>query len=125
MTTLDVQTTGAYQPFAAVDVGTGQLIYISGLTSGEELAHDIVGQSTLIFQKMEQILRGCGGSLENMVKLNAYIVDIHEYDAYNGIRNRFFGSNPKKPASATIGGARLLRPGNRIEIDAVAFVPSG
>jgi enamine deaminase RidA (YjgF/YER057c/UK114 family) len=40
------------------------------------------------------------------------------------VRNALFTA-PLLPASATVGGAELVRPGARIEIEGVAVIPQG
>ncbi len=116
--------TGAFRPYVVTPAGTGKLIHISGLTSGAEAPFDIAAQAELIFGKLETILRTEGGDLASLVKINAYIVDMREYDDYNAVRNRRFAGIANLPASATIGGAQLVWPANRIEIDGVGFIPS-
>lgn len=113
---------GAYRQYVVTDVGTGKLVHISGLTSGEKASYDIAAQAEMIFERIGRMLAEQGGTLADLVKINAGIVEMREYDAYNAVRNRIFGASPAAPASATIGGAQLMRPGNRIEIDGVAFI---
>ncbi|MGD9943478.1 MAG: RidA family protein [Burkholderiaceae bacterium] len=115
---------GAFRPYVVTPVGTGKLIHISGLTSGAEAPFDLTAQAELIFGKLEAILKAEGGDLASLVKINAYIVDMREYDDYNAVRNRRFAGIVNLPASATIGGAQLVRPANRIEIDGTAFIAS-
>jgi enamine deaminase RidA (YjgF/YER057c/UK114 family) len=98
------------------------MIHISGLTSGDKAPNNIAEQTEIIFEKMRALLEAEGGGLEHLVKINAYIVDIREYPAYNAVRNRLFATLEKPPASATIGGAQLIRPGLVIEIDGVAII---
>lgn len=116
---------GAFQQYVVTDIGVGKLIHISGLTSRDAAAFNIEEQTQIIFDKMKGYLEEQGGSLSNLLKINAYIVDMREYDAYNAVRNRVFSTCTTLPASATIGGAELVRADNRIEIEGVAFIPTG
>lgn len=117
--------TGAFQQYVVTDIGVGKLIHISGLTARDAAAFNIEEQAQIIFDKMKGYLEEQGGSLSNLLKINAYIVDMREYDAYNAVRNRVFSTCTTLPASATIGGAELVRADNRIEIEGVAFIPTG
>lgn len=115
-------TLGAYRHYVATDLGVGKILHISGITSGEEAPFDISKQTEIIFEKIYGILNIEGGDFGNLVKINAYLVDIRQYHEYNEVRNRIFSEFTTPPASATIGGAALVRAGNRIEIDGVAFI---
>ena len=113
---------GAYRAANIVQVGDRKFIYLSGATSGEEFPNDIAAQTRIIFMKFQALLANEGGGLESLVKINAYLVDIREYPAYNQVRNHLMGGLAVPPASATVGGAQLLRPGARIEIDGIAVI---
>ncbi|RZO10732.1 RidA family protein [Pseudomonas moorei] len=124
MTIQPSSTGSAFQQYVVTDIGVGKLIHISGLTSRDEAPFNIEEQAQIIFDKMKRYLEEQGGELSDLVKINAYIVDMRDYDAYNAVRNRVFSALKKLPASATIGGAELVRADNRIEIEGVAFIPN-
>jgi enamine deaminase RidA (YjgF/YER057c/UK114 family) len=114
---------GAYAPTSAVDLGAVKMVFVSGLTSGGEAPHDTRAQAQIVFDKMAALLGAEGGGLEHLVKITTYLADIREYDLYNEVRNRLFAGARSLPASATVGGAELVRPGARIEIEGVAVIP--
>ena len=114
---------GAYSPCRPIDLGAVKLVFLSGLTSAGEAPHDTRGQAQIIFDKMAQLLGDEGGRLDHLVKITAFLSDIRDYDAYNEVRNKIFAAAGKPPASATIGGANLVRPEARIEIEGVAVIP--
>jgi len=118
-----VPVLGAYSPCHTVDLGPVKMVYISGLTSGGEAPRDTKAQAEIVFRKMAEILEAEGGRLEHLVKITTFLVDIREYALYNEVRNRIFAAVARPPASATIGGAELVRPEARIEIEGVAAIP--
>ena len=74
---------------------------------------------------MAELLGAEGGRLEHLVKITTFLTDIRDYDLYNEVRNKIFAGASKPPASATVGGAELVRPEARIEIEGVAVIPRG
>jgi len=114
---------GAYSPCRAVDLGAVKLVFLSGLTSGGEAPHDTATQAQVVFRKMAELLDSQGGRLEHLVKITAFLTDIRDYDLYNEVRNGTFAGASNPPASATVGGADLVRPEARIEIEGVAVIP--
>jgi enamine deaminase RidA (YjgF/YER057c/UK114 family) len=114
---------GAYAPMRVVDVGASKMVFLSGLTSGGEAPGDIRAQARIVFGKIAALLAQEGGGLDHLVKITTFLVDIGEYPLYNEVRNALFTS--RLPASATVGGAQLVRPGARIEIEGVAVIPKG
>jgi 2-iminobutanoate/2-iminopropanoate deaminase len=114
---------GAYSPCRVIDLGAVKLVFLSGLTSAGDAPHDIKAQAQIVFNKMAELLEAEGGRLDNLVKITTFITDIRDYDAYNEVRNKIFAGASTLPASATIGGANLVRPESRIEIEGVAVIP--
>ena len=114
---------GAYSPCRAVDLGAVKLVFVSGLTSAGDAPHDTGAQAQIIFDKMAQLLEDEGGRLDHLVKITTFLCDIRDYGAYNEVRNKIFAASGEPPASATIGGAELVRPEARIEIEGVAVIP--
>lgn len=114
---------GAYSPCRSVDLGSVKLVFISGLTSAGEAPHDTRAQAQIIFGKMAELLGAEGGRLEHVVKITTFLVDIRDYDLYNQVRNKTFEGLSNPPASATVGGAELVRPEARIEIEGMAVIP--
>lgn len=114
---------GAYSPCRSVDLGAVKLVFVSGLTSAGEAPHDTRAQAQIIFDKMAELLGAEGGGLEHVVKITTFLTDIREYDLYNQVRNKTFEAMSNPPASATVGGAELVRPEARIEIEGMAVIP--
>lgn len=123
MDALGKQVLGSYSPCRAVDLGVAKLVFLSGLTSGGEAPDDTRAQARIVFRRMAELLKAEGGGLEHLVKITAFMTHIGDYDLYNAVRNEIFAGMGNPPASATIGGAELVRPGARIEIEGVAVIP--
>lgn len=114
---------GAYAPTRVADLGTAKMVFVSGITSGGEAPNDTRAQAKIVFEKIAALLAEEGGRLEHLVKITTFLADIREYELYNEVRNALFAGLPALPASATVGGAELVRPGARIEIEGVAVIP--
>ena len=110
-------SSGATYSKAVVVSGPGRTVYVSGsLAPGSSLAEQANG----CFDQIEAALRAVGGSLENVVRITAWLTRLDEYREYNRVRGERFGAS--LPASAAVQVAGLLQ-GALIEIDAVAFIP--
>lgn len=65
-----------------------------------------------------------GASLSDIVKTTAFLTDLADYDGFNRVRVQIFEDCKEPPASTAVGAGSLLGIGTRVEIEAVAFVPS-
>ena len=109
-------TSGASYSKAVVVSGPGKTVYVSGnLARGNSMAEQANG----CIDQIESALRAVGGSLEDVVRITAWLTRLDEYGEYNRVRAARFGEN--LPASAAVQVAGLLQ-GALIEIDAVAFI---
>ena len=72
-------------------------------------------------QNIVLILKECGASLSDLVKVSVFLADIKTFPEMNEIYLEVMGSDP--PARITVGGAELAR-GAAVEIDAVAYKPN-
>jgi len=71
-------------------------------------------------QNISLILKECGASLSDLVKINVFLADIKAFPEMNDAYLEVMGSDP--PARITVGRAELAL-GAAVEIDAVAFKP--
>ncbi len=117
-----VKPLGAYSPVRVVSLGVAKLVFVSGLTAGADAPDDAAAQAELIFERMKALLVEAGGDLRHVVKITTFLTDMDDYANYNAVRNRVFAGLNQAPASATVGTTRLVRPGCRIEIEAVAVI---
>ena len=71
-------------------------------------------------QNISLILKECGASLSDLVKVSVFLADIKTFPEMNEAYLEVMGSDP--PARITVGGAELAR-GAAVEIDAIAYKP--
>ena len=92
-------------------------MYVSGC-GAKDTAKDMRGQAEEIFEYMALILAEVGYSMQDVVKIQAFVTDKTQYEGYNKVRRRYFPSDP--PASTTVV-SDLLFPGMLLEVEAVAY----
>ena len=114
---------GPYSPA----VRAGDFLYVSGQgpidpEKNEFHFGDIQQQTTLTLENIKRILEGSGAHISDVVKCSVFLADAADFKAMNQVYAQFFGSD--KPARTTVQ-AVLLEPGMKIEIDCVAYAPSG
>jgi 2-iminobutanoate/2-iminopropanoate deaminase len=69
------------------------------------------------FRNVQTILEAAGTSLDNVVKVNAYVTDLTRFQEFNEVYGEFFQQNP--PARTTVGASLL---GFLVEVDCVASI---
>jgi 2-iminobutanoate/2-iminopropanoate deaminase len=66
-------------------------------------------------RNVQTILEAAGSSLENVVKVNAYVTDLTRFAEFNEVYKEFFSHDP--PARTTVATSLL---GFLVEVDCVA-----
>ncbi|MEK7711511.1 MAG: Rid family detoxifying hydrolase, partial [Pseudomonadota bacterium] len=107
-------------------VKVGNTVYLSGQiplapASGEMLAGEIRAQITRVFDNLAAVAKAAGGSLQDVVKLNVFLVDLKNFPQVNEIMAQYF--KEPYPARAAVGVAALPR-GAQVEMDAVMVLGS-
>ena len=108
-----------------VVANSARTLYLSGQTAitadGRfEGVGDVETQIRLSFENIRLILDAAGGTLDNVVKLTVYFVDLDDLDTYTGILGELF---PKmRPAQTVVEVSRLALDELLIEIDATAVL---
>jgi len=74
-----------------------------------------------VFGALDKILKGQGGSLQNMVTMTVFIKDPRYGDRLVQIRKEMFPSG-NFPGSALVTISNFARPGMEIEIQGVAVI---
>ena len=67
------------------------------------------------FENVQTILEAAGSSLDDVVKVNAYVTDLTRFAAFNEVYKEFFQDD--LPARTTVGAALL---GILVEVDCIA-----
>jgi 2-iminobutanoate/2-iminopropanoate deaminase len=107
-------------------VRAGSWLFVSGQiglnpSSGELVAGGVVAETTRLLDNLREVLNAAGASLDDVVRTTIYLVDLSDFGRVNEAYAAFFRA--PYPARATVGVAALPR-GARVEIDAIAVVPS-
>ncbi|GMB79662.1 Rid family detoxifying hydrolase [Shinella zoogloeoides] len=76
---------------------------------------DFSGQVRQALLNMETILKGAGSSLAEVVKVNAYLADLADFDRFNAVYSTFF--KDALPVRTTIG---CVLNGILFEVDCIA-----
>jgi 2-iminobutanoate/2-iminopropanoate deaminase len=101
------------------------ILYTSG-TVGKDPATGLVvsgGVKAQVRQALENIkviLAQANTSLDNVLKVNAYLQDINNFADFNEIYKEYFRTNPP-PARTTVEVG--FADGIEFEIDVIAFIP--
>jgi reactive intermediate/imine deaminase len=113
----DVATPKA--PYSPVVV-SGDHVFTAGQVafdaSGELVGSDIASQTRRALENVRASLAAAGCDLDDVVKVNAYLVDLGDFEGYNAVYREFFAA--PYPARTTVQAG--LPPGVLVEIEAVA-----
>jgi 2-iminobutanoate/2-iminopropanoate deaminase len=106
-------------------VVAGDFIYVSGTLGTVPGSMDLAGggigpQTSQALQNIALILKECGASLEDLIKVNVFLADMQTFTEMNEAYLEVMGSDP--PARITVGRAELAL-GAAVEIDAIAYRP--
>jgi len=118
------QSGRAYSKGIKFDVGDSEMLFISGQISkngkGEVVGRgDYAKQTDYIFQKLITILEEAGMSLDDLVKVNIYVVNQSEFEKVSTVRNKYLKDS--KPASTSVAINGTITNGCDVEIDAIAI----
>ena len=69
------------------------------------------------FKNVQTILEAAGSSLDEVVKVNAYVTDLTRFAEFNDVYKEFFQDDP--PARTTVATALL---GILVEVDCIAAI---
>lgn len=117
---------GAYSHGLAVDlIGPARMVFITGQlpldTEGNLVSEDVEIQTRHIFENIKSILAEAGGDMSHVVKVQTFLTDVADFAKVSPVRNEYF--EECRPASTLVGGVTLVKPGCRIEVEAIAVIP--
>lgn len=100
-------------------------IYVSGTLGTKSDSIELVeggtrAETAQALQNIGLILKECGASFSDLVKVSVFLADIKTFQEMNEAHLEVMGSD--SPARITVGGADLAR-GAAVEIDAIAYKP--
>lgn len=116
------QAIGTYSQAVAV----GTTVYLSGQIPLDPLTMalvpgDIAAQVRRVFENLRAVAVAAGGTLDDLVKLNVYLVDLAHFALVNQVMAEYCA--PPYPARAVVGVAALPR-GAAVEIDGILVLGS-
>lgn len=108
-------------------VRAGTLVFVSGIVAvdGEGRlvgGDDVVAQARQVFTNMRDVLATAGCGFEDVVKVTIFLTDVDDRPLINPVRQEVFGM--ARPASTLVEVSRLAVEGARVEVEAIAVVPS-
>jgi 2-iminobutanoate/2-iminopropanoate deaminase len=106
-------------PYSPVVV-TGDAVLLSGQVAfdgqGNLVSDEIEAQARQVFDNMGRCLAAAGCGFEDVVKVNAFLADLADFDAYNAVYREYF--SPPYPVRTTVQAG--LAEGFRLEVEAIA-----
>jgi 2-iminobutanoate/2-iminopropanoate deaminase len=108
---------------ATITSGKGRFVQLSGNVGfdddGKIVPGGIEEETRQTFANLEATLKSAGGTLDDIVKTTAFLVNVDDYPGYTGVRKELF--KDRLTASSTVVVAALVVDA-RVEIEAVAFI---
>ena len=118
-------------PFAPAAIGpysqavrVGNTVYLSGQIPLDPVTMHLVdgidAQIARVFDNLTAVCIASGGTLNDIVKLNVFMIDLNHFGKVNDIMMSYFAT--PYPARAAIGVASLPR-GAQVEMEAIMVLP--
>ena len=114
---------GPYSPAQVFN----RVVFVSGQgatdpATGELAGEDIESQTEQVLKNVSAILEAAGSNLQHVLRCGVFLTDMTEFARMNAVYGRMFGGH--RPARTTVQVAELPMKGLRVEIDAIAYIPS-
>jgi 2-iminobutanoate/2-iminopropanoate deaminase len=108
-------------------VRAGDLLFVSGVVAVDAEGNlvggdDVVAQTRQLLENLRRVLAAAGCGFEDVVKVTIFLTDVDDRPRINPLRQEVFGET--RPASTLVEVSRLAVEGAKVEIEAVALVPS-
>ncbi|NOZ37802.1 MAG: RidA family protein [Gammaproteobacteria bacterium] len=115
------QAIGTYSQAVKVD----NTVYLSGQIplvpeTMELVEGDMNAQIHRVFDNLQAVCQAAGGELNDIVKLNVFLIDLNHFPLVNEVMASYF--NEPYPARAAVGVAALPKAA-QVEMDAVMILP--
>lgn len=82
---------------------------------------DIRAQTRAVIENIRDILASENASLDDLVEISTFLVDINDFGGYNQVYAEYFDETG--PTRTTVAVHQLPHPHLRIEIKAIAYAP--
>ncbi|GEN23745.1 RidA family protein [Halomonas cupida] len=105
-------------------IKAGNTVYLSGQipldpATMEVVSEDFEAQARQVFSNLKAVCEEAAGSLQDIVKLNLYLVDLDQFAIVNKVMEEYF--HKPYPARAAVG-VRALPKGVQVEAEAVMII---
>jgi len=101
----------------------GDFVFVSGQVPRNEDGSIVIGgiedQTRQTLKNVAHVLALAGCTLQDVVKVTAWLEDAREFEAFNRVYGEVFGDH--KPSRSTLQGTNMV--GTKIEIEAIAYRP--
>ncbi len=106
----------------------GDTVYVSGQVGFDPDGNivgggDMAAQARQAFANIRTVLEMAGATMNDVVKITAFLTDLGLYAGYSAARAEAFPD--KVPASTAVATPALVFPGQLVEVEAVAEIGSG
>lgn len=103
----------------------GNIVFLSGQipldpTTMQLVEGPIEVKIAQVLNNLQAVAKASGGDLNNIVKVNVYLLDLNHFQAVNNAMAGYF--EKPYPARAVVGVASLPK-GAEVEIEAVMLIP--
>jgi 2-iminobutanoate/2-iminopropanoate deaminase len=105
-------------PYSPV-FASGDLVYTAGQVGADangDVPEGVEAQTRQALENLRACLEAAGCGLRDVMKVNAYLVNIGDFPTYNAVYREFF--EEPYPARTTVGA--VLADGLLVEVEAVA-----
>lgn len=112
----------------AQGVKVGDEVFVSGQVALDRDGNvvggdDMKAQTRQTFENIRTVLAEAGATMDDVVKILAFITDMSKYPDYAAARAEAFPGN--LPASSSVATPGLVDPNLLVEVEAVARIGSG
>ena len=108
-------------------VRAGDLLFVSGVVAVDSEGRLVGGpdahpQARHVFESMRTVLGAAGCGFADVVKVTIFLTDVDDRPRINPVRQEVFGA--ARPASTLVEVSRLAVEGAKIEVEAIAAIPT-
>ena len=124
---VSVSAPKGYSHAAVIDLGNCKMVIISGQVALDSAGNligkgDFAKQTEQVFINIKKIITELGGTMDNLVKVTNYVLDVSQVQTLRDIRNKYI--NVKNPPASTLAQvSKLFRDDILVEIEATAIIP--
>lgn len=109
-------------PYAQA-IKVGPLLFVSGQLpfdpTGQRISGGAGKETERCLENLKAVLEAAGASMEHVVKVTVYMVDLGDFKFMNQTYEKYFPANP--PARSTVQVSKLPKDVH-VEIDAIAVI---